>query len=444
MKKVLFLILGLSMVFWLAACSDEGTSGESDENTEGNDTEQATDDNEEEANEDEQVTIRIAWWGSQPRHDYTLEVIEMYEEQNPNVNIEPEYASWDDYWQKLAPQAAANELPDIVQMDLSYLSQYAQNNQLADLNPFFGNGIDTSNIGDSILSGGKVGDGIYGFNLGVNAVGFHYNPTLLEEVGIDSIPEGWTWDDYQEMTQKAVDAGYYFDTGMTADVFFNYYLRTQGKRLYAEDGSGLGYDDDQLFVDFFSIQAEQVEKEATPTPDFLAQLAGPEDDPVVKGEAIGMFQWSNQFVGLEEISGLEFDMAPMPGPNVSDGLFLKPSMFFSISENSDQKDAAAEFISFFVNDIEANKLILGDRGVPGSSEVKEVLKAEVSASQAEVFEYIEWAEENSSDMGAPDPAGAGEIIELIVGLAEQINYGEVSLEDAAANFRQQAESILGN
>lgn len=50
----------------------------------------------------EPVTLRIAWWGGDTRHSYTQQVIDMYEEQNPNVTIEPEYASFDDYWKKLA------------------------------------------------------------------------------------------------------------------------------------------------------------------------------------------------------------------------------------------------------------------------------------------------------------------------------------------------------
>nr|WP_090891178.1 sugar ABC transporter substrate-binding protein [Evansella caseinilytica] len=441
MKKLLFLLLGIMMIFWLAACgngdddtSSEPAGGDSD-SSDSNDSEPAADDGEE-------MTLRIAWWGDQTRNDYTNEVIQMYMDQNPNVKIEAEYAGWDDYWQRLAPQAAANELPDIIQMDLSYITQYADNNQLADLTPFIGNQIDVTNIADTIVSGGQVGDGIYGFNLGVNAVGFNYNPALLEEIGVDSLPENWTWDDYMELADKTAAAGYYFDTGMQSDVFFNYYLRTHGQRLYAEDGSGLGYDDDQLFVDFFSMLQELVEKGATPTPDYLAQLAGPEDDPVVKQEGIGIWQWSNQFVGLQQVAGLPFDIHPMPGPNADDGLFLKPSMFFSITENSQHKEAAAQFIDFFVNDVEANKLILGDRGVPGSSVVKDALTSEISEAQALVFEYIEWAEQNSTPMGAPDPAGAGQIIELLDGLAEQMNYGQISPEDAAQNFRNQAQSIL--
>ncbi|MFP7169535.1 extracellular solute-binding protein [Terribacillus sp. 7520-G] len=422
-RKSLLLVLGMMMVLLLAACSNEGSSSGSD---------------------DGKVKLRIAWWGDQPRNDYTTKVIEMYEEQNPDVEIEAEYASWDDYWQKLSPQAAANELPDIVQMDVSYLAQYAQGNKLADLTPFLGEQIDTSNMTEDYVNGGKINDGIYGMNTGVNAVGFHYDPELLEELGLGSeIAEGWTWEDYRSMSDKAAAQGVYFDTHLKPDVFFDYYLRSNGARLYAEDGSGLGYEDDQLFVEFFGMIAEQVDKGATPTPDVLAQVTGIEDDPVVKGEGVGIFQWSNQFVGLKQVAGKPLEIAPMPGPGTSEGLYLKPSMFFSVSQNSQHKEAAADFLDFFMNDVEANKLILGDRGVPGSSEVKDALKNEVSEAQQQVFEYVEWAETNSSPMGAPDPAGAGEVIELLDTLAEQISYGQLSPEDAAKSFRSQAEGMLG-
>ncbi|GAA3329109.1 hypothetical protein GCM10020331_075810 [Ectobacillus funiculus] len=46
--------------------------------------------------------------------------------EHPNVHIEAEFANWDDYWKKLAPMAAANQLPDVMQMDTAYLSQYGE------------------------------------------------------------------------------------------------------------------------------------------------------------------------------------------------------------------------------------------------------------------------------------------------------------------------------
>ncbi|MFD2213494.1 MULTISPECIES: ABC transporter substrate-binding protein [Bacillaceae] len=431
MKKWLAIFMSVFMVFTLAACSGS-TSGESSSDS----------GSKSDGGEDEEVTLRIAWWGSEPRHDYTLKVIEMFEKENPGIKIQAEYASWDDYWKKLAPQASAQQLPDIIQMDLSYFSQYAENGQLADLSPYVGNQIDTTNFTDNYINGGKLDDKLYGFNLGVNVVGFHYDEELLKKAGVDSLAEDWTWDDYKELAAKAKDAGIFVDTTMKSDVFFNYYLRTQGKSLFGKDGASLGYDDDQMFIDFFTMASDTVKDGAAPTPDYLAQLKGLEDDPVVKQEAIGIWQWSNQFVGLQQVANRPLKIQNMPGPNTSDGLYLKPSMFWSVAENSEHKEAAAKFIDFFVNNEEANKLILGDRGIPGSSVVKEALKPVLSPEQVQVFDSVEWAEQNSSAFDGPDPVGAGEIIEMLDSLSEQMNYGQLKVEDAAKQFRQQAESIL--
>ncbi|MDF2791116.1 MAG: sugar transporter substrate-binding protein, partial [Neobacillus sp.] len=290
--------------------------------------------------------------------------------------------------------------------------------------------------------GGKVGDKLYGINTGVNVVGFHYDPALLKKAGVDSIDENWTWDDYKEIATKAKDAGLFIDTGMKADVFFNYYLRTQGKSLYSKDGTTLGYKDDKMFEEFFNMTAGLVKDKAVPTPDYLAQLKGLEDSPLVTNSGIGVYQWSNQFVGLQQVANRELAIAPMPGPDSDKGLYLKPAMFWSVGNNSENKEEAAKFIDFMINDIEANKLNLGDRGVPGSSVVKDALKPLLSPAQVQVFDYVDWAEGNSSAFDGPDPVGAGQVIETLDSLSEQMAYGNLSVKDAAKQFRQQAESIL--
>ncbi|QGH34464.1 extracellular solute-binding protein [Gracilibacillus salitolerans] len=437
MKKLsIILFLGIIMVLLFTACNNNNnsTSNSNDESSE----KQSTD-----ADNEEKITLRIAWWGEQTRHEYTNKVIEMYEEQNPNVSIEPEYASWDDYWTKLAPQAASNQLPDIVQMDLIYLSQYSNSNQLADLTPYIGNELNVDNIADNVVAGGKLNDGLYGFNLGTVAMSWDYDPAILEEIGVNSIPDNWTWDDYLEIAEKAKDAGYYIDGGLWEDPF-RYYLRSNGARLFAEDGSGLGYSDDQLFVDYWEMSKELIDMGAVQSPDEIAQQAGPEDSALVKGKAAGVFEWATMFIGTQKVVGRPMELSPPPGPNVDKGLYLKPSMFFSVSENSEHKKAAADFINFFVNDIEANKLILGDRGVPASSKVKEALMDHVSESQGKVFEYMSWVEQNSSTMGTPDPKSSGQVIEALVNIADQINYGEITPTEGAKKFRTEAESILGN
>ena len=117
-------------------------------------------------------------------------------------------------------------------------------------------------------------------------------------------------------------------------------------------------------------------------------------------------------------------------------------MLFSISKNSKQKTEAAKFISWFINDLEANKLINGDRGIPISAVVKEGLKPTMTAADQKVYDYVAWAQQNSSVMDPPDPAGAAEVSKLLRDMQEQILYRKLSVEEAAAKFMNDANVIL--
>lgn len=389
----------------------------------------------------EPVTLRIAWWGGDTRHSYTQQVIDMYEAANPNVTIEPEYASFDDYWKKLAPQAAANRLPDIVQMDVSYINQYGSNGQLEDMTPYLNKQIQVADVNENVLATGKIGDKQYGVPLGVNVLGFQYDPELLKKAGVDSIPENWTWDQYKEIALKAKAAGLYMDTSMAADVFFNYYLRTKGMSLYNTDGTALGYEDDALFSDFFGMLSGLIEAGAVPSQDKLSQNKGViEETDVVKSTGVGMWQWSNQYVALQIAVNRPMALAQMPGPDMEKGLYMQPSMYWSITSNSKAKEEAAKFVDFWTNNVEANKLIKGERGVPISSKIKESLATELSDSGKQVFQFVADMEPKTSPMSPP--VGSPEVVALLTDLAEQMNFGQIKPDAAAVQFRKEANAIL--
>ncbi|MDH6426860.1 MULTISPECIES: extracellular solute-binding protein [unclassified Paenibacillus] len=391
----------------------------------------------------EPVTLRIAWWGGDTRHSYTQQVIDMYEAKYPNVTIEPEYASFDDYWKKLAPQAAANRLPDIVQMDISYINQYGSNGQLEDLKPYLNSQIQVGDVNENVLSTGVIGEKQYGIPLGVNVLGFQYDPELLKKAGVDSIPENWTWDQYKEIAAKAKSAGLYMDGSMAADVFFNYYLRTKGLALYNNDGSALGYEDDALFTDFFGMLSGLIKDGAVPSQDKLSQNKGViEESDIVKGTGIGVWQWSNQYVALQIAVNRPMELAQMPGPDMDKGLYMQPSMYWSITSNSKVKEEAAKFVDFWINDVDANNLIKGERGVPISSKIKESVATQLTDSGKQVFKFVADMEPTTSPMSPP--VGSPEVVALLTDLAEQMNFGKIDPAAAAAQFRKEANSILSS
>ncbi|MEC0180741.1 extracellular solute-binding protein [Paenibacillus peoriae] len=396
--------------------------------------------------ESEKVTLRVAWWGDQSRHEYTLKVIQMYEKENPNVKIVEEYANWEDYWKRLAPMAAASQLPDVIQMDRAYLFQYGEKGRLDDLTPYIKNGtIDIRSIDENAISGGRIAGKLYGFTLGSNVLSVITNDHLLKEAGIQIEDENWTWDDFEKAAIKVKNATHVYGTnGMyPADVFFPYYLRTQGSRLYNENGTGLGYTDDQLFVDYFKRQLRLVDAKAFPTPDVQVHVAGTNDEFIVTGNAAMSWNWSNQYSGFAESAKASLSIKLPPEYANETALFLRPSMFFSIPKSSKQKEEAAKFINFFVNNMEANKLIKGDRGVPVSSKVIKGIKPELSEAETKIFDYVEKASQNVHTMDPIDPLGNAEIMKALDNISEQILFKKMTPEDGAKSFRKQAERILG-
>lgn len=390
------------------------------------------------------VTLKIAWWGGQARHDYTLKVIELYESLHPHVTIEPEYASFDDHWKKLAPKVAANNLPDIIQMDISYLTQYGSLGQLEDLTPYTQSGIiDITNISEAAISGGKIGDELFAFNLGSNALLSVIDQNMLEAAGGTMPAQDWTWDDFTALGPALKASGKILTQDLRHDVFFPFYLRGKSQHMYAADGTKLGYDDDQYFIDFYTMYKDWYDKGYLLALDKLAQKKGtPEDGELELGNAVSTWGWSNQYILSATVAQRPFEILPVPGWNENKALFLKPSMYFSVSKNSKAKEEAAKFISFWVNDIEANKIIMGERGVPVSSAVKEALKPSLTPEQTKVFDYVAWAEQNSSQMDPPNPIGAVEVDKLLKDTAEQILFNKLTVEAGAAQFRQEANKIL--
>ena len=108
------------------------------------------------------------------------------------------------------------------------------------------------------------------------------------------------------------------------------------------------------------------------------------------------------------------------------------------------KDEAAAFISWFLNSEEANDIMMAERGVPSPANVREFLinSGKMDQKQNEMFEYADTVLGFSSEAPAPDPIGIAEVGESFKNSAYKAFYGQISTEEAAANFRKEADEIL--
>ena len=97
---------------------------------------------------------------------------------------------------------------------------------------------------------------------------------------------------------------------------------------------------------------------------------GLEGSPIVQGKEAMRYQWSNQVVALTTAAGEDRHFVLYPMPRVEGGQsanYLKPSMFFSITQQCQHPEEAAMFIDYFTNNLEANDVLFAERGVPVSS-----------------------------------------------------------------------------
>lgn len=398
----------------------------------------------------DQIELRIAWWGSQDRHDRTLKAIELFEEMYPHITVLPEYSGWNDYWPLLTTQAAGRNLPDVMQQDYAYLGEWVKRGLLTPLDGFAASGIlDLSTIAETQLAGGRIGDEIYAISLGTNSLAMVFDPDLFEQAGVEIPDTIYTWDEWVELCHTIHDRLGIFGAGgnFQNEHVFKTWLKEHGVWLYNEDQTALGYDDDGLYVEFFEMLLGLQQSGAMPTLEWDTARAamGLEDSLIVSQQSAMDFAWSNMIVALVSSAGrpLKLGLMPQLRPDAMSGNYLKPSMFFSVTSQARYPEEAALFIDFFTNSIEANEILMAERGVPIAPAVREALLPLLSEAQQEMFRFIDIAEANSSPIDPPDPPGHNNIMQNVYDtLAEQVLYGDIDAAVAAEEFRLQANSIL--
>ncbi|MCL6590760.1 MAG: extracellular solute-binding protein [Firmicutes bacterium] len=398
----------------------------------------------------DKVTLRLAWWGNPTRDARTLKVVELYMAKNPNVTIETETTSWAGYWDKLATQAAANNLPDIIQQDYAYITQYAQKDLLLDLGPAVrAKKINLANVPDTFISGGKVNNKLYGISLGTNAFCLYYDPAVLQKAGVPAPAPNWTWRDFEKMAVEI-----YSRTGVQTlplsatdpKVAFENMIRQTGKPFFNKYGTGLGFTDPQLLIEFYDLQLRLLKANALIKPDLAFVATTPQESPFAKGLSWVQFCWSNQVVSEQAAANrpIAISLLPRIANPKRPGTFLKPSMFFSVSKASANKDEAVKFINYFINDLEANQILLAERGIPIIPKIRDALMDIMPPVNRQIFEFINLAgNNNASPIDPADPPGASEVLKIFRTIDQEVLYGATSAKEAAAKFMAQANEILG-
>lgn len=397
---------------------------------------------------DGKVELRFSWWGGDKRAQLTQAAIAAFEAENPNIKVKAEYGDWSGYWDKLATQVAANDAPDIIQMDEKYITEYSTRGALLDLSKY---DIDTSKLDEAALNAGKGAKGLTGIAAGINAATILANPAVFKAAGV-ALPDDktWTWEDFEriaaEVTSKSPKGTYGAAAYGTDEASLGVWLRQNGKSLYTQDGK-LGFEPSDI-AGYWDFLKDMSEKKAVPSASEIVEAeAAPLDQSGLATGKNGMaFWWSNQLPALEKAAGGGLQILRFPsktGKAADTQLWYKASQFWSASSRTKHPEETAKFIDFLTNNVKAGEILLADRGVYPNSDVREAIAPKLAPADTKVVNFISDIQPELGEAPAAPPKGAGAIQEIIKRYSSEVLFNRLSTEEAGRKAVDEMKSAIG-
>ena len=241
-----------------------------------------------------------------------------YTAKNPDVVIEVQVTSWNEYWTKLEAAAESNTMPDIFWMHTNQILYYSDFGMLADVTDlyddveegYYQNHFSEISIGNASGSDGRM----YGVPKDKDNIVLVYNREMFDAAHVAYPDESWTWDDLTDASQKIYDAtGKYGYMAYNEDHlgYWNFVYQAGGCIL-TEDRTRAGFDQPatQRAMEFYiSLQQEPWCPDQTYFAETQPGIAFFSEEGAMYLE--GNWELMNKSTRYENLEG-KWDIAPLP------------------------------------------------------------------------------------------------------------------------------------
>lgn len=394
--------------------------------------------------------LRMGWWGNDDRAQRTLAVIELFEAAYPDITIvgEPNGGAGD-HFQLLDTQLAANNAPDIIQFGGNW-PDYTQ--YLEPLNDYLGEQlmIDTPETFDqAAFAPATDADGnLYAISLGTNTLVLAYNKTVIEAAGVELPEYNMTWEefiDYGRTLKEALpeDVFPFVDNSTNTANYMSYFYTQQGTPIWTLDDGGTSYATLESAEAWLQMWADMREEGLIPDADttYTYTEDGPDSSALVAGDAAVGLVWSNQVAAYQAAMTDELGMTTLPAGG-DPAYAIQMSQYLGMNNASENKEAAALFINFFVTSPEAGAILETNRGVPSSPVVREAISESATPLDAEVYRlYNAIAEAGRVVPQGPNLPNDQEFVNELELIGQQVAYGQSTVEQAAQDLQALIERL---
>lgn len=391
------------------------------------------------AQKKEPVQITFSWWGNQPRHDYTLKGVEIFQQQNPDITIECSYAPWKDYEISYDNIYNQNLETDIMLINFDWLFKYSADGagyyDLYKLDDY----IELNNFTYDDLSYGKRNEKLNAIPIAFNTIVPIYDKALFDRYQI-KIPENW--DELYEAAGALSKNGYTLYGVGRKHLFLlmiAYFEQLQGKRFFTSYGKLNITEKDLLFcIDFL--------KDAFEKKIFFDDVENFNEKSYENNKIAAAIAWCSESSKYADIFNEREGKALLGSyiykPDaIETGWYLKPATMYAMKKNTEHPVEAARFMNFLLNSREMSELQACEKGIPASNSslTAVILARKLSGMEHEALMKMRFYRDNLNMM-LPVMENR-ELIESFLKLTIEFINGKLSREECARKMYREFSVI---
>ncbi|WP_233416834.1 ABC transporter substrate-binding protein [Halovulum marinum] len=399
--------------------------------------------------------IRFSWWGGQSRNEKTDRILQLFEEEYPDVTVVRENSDWMPHWDKLTIQSAGGNQPCTIQMQTRWLATYAKPNILRPLDDLYEAGkLDTRGIAESVIESSRGDDGqLYMIPSGVFFFGMMYNRTMAEEAGMP-VPETWTWSefrDYLEALAPKLPDGVNptHNMGREANTFVAW-IQSNGYEVFDQGEIGFPV---EVVVDWFNYWEDMRKAGLTDSAEVMVADLGSliEESNIANGRTFITERPPNRLdshqVVLDAVKpGQELGIATYPtGEDGTTGMDLGANgIAIGATCPEELLPASVAWINFFTQDDRAAQIYESDNGVVAIDRFMEAQKnaEDTSRGQREQIEVFQRVVPDAKPVSWPS-GGYAALTEAINRGYDAVAFELMTPEEAAEQFMTELADMLG-
>ncbi|MCC6315474.1 MAG: sugar ABC transporter substrate-binding protein [Thermomicrobiales bacterium] len=155
----------------------------------------------------ESVTLSYGLWDAAQKPGIDKQIA-AFNQQFPNIKVEPTIVPFDDYWTKLQTGVAGGQTYDVFWMNAPNLPVFAAQSALLSIEPIVGDGgADPSKFPAALVESYTFDGTLYGIPRDFDTIALFYNTRLFDAAGVDYPTDAWGWEDLRVAAEKLTKDG---------------------------------------------------------------------------------------------------------------------------------------------------------------------------------------------------------------------------------------------